>query len=149
MRLGLLNVLFHEMGVLEKIPREWLLWWSALCALWYPIEIIDFPLNCLHIYLPYWYQFYIFRCADVGYLFFWLPLGRVTIYSFPYQGLMELIIFKHVWNGPNLALELISVHQTHNGLDELQPNRSYLNHIPTWYAQYRPDICHKYHTVLV
>ena len=27
-----------------------------------------------------------------------------------------------------------------NGLDKLEPNRSYINHIPTWYAQYRPDI---------
>ena len=39
----------------------------------------------------------------------------------------------HVGNGQNLRLELISVHQTikgdpNNGLDELEPTQSYLNH---------------------
>ena len=47
-----------------------------------------------------------------------------------------MTIFKHVGNGQNVPLELISVHQTitgdpNNGLDELEPNRSYLNHFPT------------------
>ena len=50
-----------------------------------------------------------------------------------------MVIFKHV--GQNVSLELVSVYQTiigdpNNGLDELEPNRSYLNHFPTWYAQY-------------
>ena len=42
-----------------------------------------------------------------------------------------MVIFKHVGNGQNVSLELISVHQTimgdpNNGLDELEPNQSYL-----------------------
>ena len=46
----------------------------------------------------------------------------------------------HVGNGQNLRLELISVHQTikgdpNNGLDELEPIRSYLSHFPTWYSK--------------
>ena len=53
----------------------------------------------------------------------------------------KMAIFKHVGNGQNVSLELISVDQTimgdpNNGLDELEPNQSYLNHFPTWYEQY-------------
>ena len=44
-----------------------------------------------------------------------------------------MVIFKHVGNGQNVSLELISVHQTimgdlNNDLDELEPTQSYLNH---------------------
>ena len=43
-------------------------------------------------------------------------------------------------NGKNASLELISLHQTikgdpNDGLDELEPDRSYLNHFPTWCAK--------------
>ena len=53
----------------------------------------------------------------------------------------KMAIFKHVGNNQNVSQELISVHQTikgdpNNGHHELEPNRSYLNHFPTWYAQY-------------
>ena len=53
----------------------------------------------------------------------------------------KLVILGHVGKGPNLTLELISVHPTiqggpNNGLEELEPNRSHLNHFPTGYAQY-------------
>ena len=53
----------------------------------------------------------------------------------------KITIFKHIGNCQNVSVELISVHETimgdpNNGLDELEPNRSYLNHFPTWYAQY-------------
>ena len=46
----------------------------------------------------------------------------------------------HFGNDQNLTLELISVHQTtkrdpNNGLDELEPIWSYLNHIPTLFAK--------------
>ena len=52
----------------------------------------------------------------------------------PFGG--KLAIFKHVGNGQNLRLELISVHQTikgdpNNGLDELELNRTYLSHFST------------------
>ena len=52
----------------------------------------------------------------------------------------KVTIFKHFRNGQNVSLELISVHQTikgdpNDGLDKLKPNRSYLNHIPTWYSK--------------
>ena len=41
---------------------------------------------------------------------------------------------------PTSTLELISEHQTikgdpNNCLDELEPNRSYLSHFPTWYSK--------------
>ena len=57
-----------------------------------------------------------------------------------------MVIFKHVGYGQNVSLELISVHQTimgdpNDGLDELEPTRSYLNHFPTWYAQYSHFTC--------
>ena len=44
-------------------------------------------------------------------------------------------------NGKNASLELISLHQTikgdpNDGLDELEPDRSYLNHIPTLNAKF-------------
>ena len=50
----------------------------------------------------------------------------------------KLVIWGQFGNDQNVSLELISVHQTikgdpNDGLDKLKPNRSYVNHIPTWY----------------
>ena len=58
-----------------------------------------------------------------------------TIISYIYIS-PKMTIFKHVGNGQNVSLELVSVYQTimgdpNNGLDELEQNRSYLNHFPT------------------
>ena len=52
----------------------------------------------------------------------------------------KVTIFKHFGNGQNVSLELISVDQTikgdpNGGLDKLKPNRSYSNHILTWYSK--------------
>ena len=52
----------------------------------------------------------------------------------------KLAIFKHVGNGQNLRIELMSVHQTIQGgpsnvLDKSEPNRSYQSHFPTWYSK--------------
>ena len=52
----------------------------------------------------------------------------------------KLVILGHFGNDQNVSLELISVHQTikgdpNDGLDKLKPNRSYLNHILTWYSK--------------
>ena len=52
----------------------------------------------------------------------------------------KLVILGHFGNDQNVSLELISVHQTikgdpNDGLDKLKPNRSYSNHILTWYSK--------------
>ena len=52
----------------------------------------------------------------------------------------KLVILGNFRNGQNASLELISLHQTikgdpNDGLDELEPDRSYLNHFPTWCAK--------------
>ena len=69
-----------------------------------------------------------------------LDLGDPRQHAWKWPISPKMFIFKHVGNGQNVTQELISLHQTikgdpNDGLDELEPDRSYLNHFPTWCAK--------------
>ena len=82
-----------------------------------------------------------------GHLWWFDPLKSIPVIHFghfrnawKWSLLGKLVILGHFGNDQNVSLELISVHQTikgdpNDGLDKLKPNRSYLNHVPTWYSK--------------